>query len=77
MISEKGRGSTACRCCYYWNETDGRKNGVERKRKTESRVQEQVQAWSRRLQAARQTGCPDSTEGRLLCLPRVAREKQT
>lgn len=75
MISEKGRASTAWRCCYYWNETDGRK--TEWRERERRRVVCRTSAGLVSAAAGGQTGCPDSTEGRLLCLPRVAREKQT
>lgn len=62
-----------------WNEMEGILK--EKRDREEDRFvcKEQVQAWSRRLSSAagEQTGCPDSMEGRLLCLPRVAREAKT
>nr|KAF7421389.1 hypothetical protein H0235_009225 [Vespula pensylvanica] len=62
MISEKGRASTAWRCCYYWNETDGRK--TEWRERERRRVVCRTSAGLVSAAAGGQTGCPDSTEGR-------------
>ncbi|KAF7397218.1 hypothetical protein HZH68_008440 [Vespula germanica] len=63
MISEKGRASTAWRCCYYWNETDGRK--TEWRERERRRVVCRTSAGLVSAAAGGQTGCPDSTEGLL------------
>ncbi|KAL2745001.1 hypothetical protein V1477_007543 [Vespula maculifrons] len=60
MISEKGRASTAWRCCYYWNETDGRK--TEWRERERRRVVCRTSAGLVSAAAGGQTGCPDSTE---------------